>query len=126
MCKKTNELIRNQQRPAQSQYGILESFMINSILMILYSLEAMLTGRLRRISTSKKKIHRYRNIELWRVLLQNYVNLSGKQIIPGLCSNVWLRFYFGSKIYSQSKLEVIIDSSTFCISVVKDKSLRHN
>ena len=34
MCKKANELIHKQQRPAQSQYGILEAFMINFILMI--------------------------------------------------------------------------------------------
>ena len=27
MCKKTNELMRKQQRPAQSQYGMLEPFM---------------------------------------------------------------------------------------------------
>ena len=31
MCKKANELIRKQQRPAQSQYGILEAFMIRGI-----------------------------------------------------------------------------------------------
>ena len=31
MCKKANELICKQQRPAQSQYGMLETFMINSI-----------------------------------------------------------------------------------------------
>ena len=34
MSKKANELIRKQQRPRQSHYGMLEAFMINFILMI--------------------------------------------------------------------------------------------
>ena len=34
MWKNANELIRTQQRPAESQYRILEAFMINFILMI--------------------------------------------------------------------------------------------
>ena len=34
MCKKANEFIRKQQGPAQSQYEILEEYMINFILMI--------------------------------------------------------------------------------------------
>ena len=56
MCKKANELIHKQQKPAQSEYGMLESCMINSILMIFCWLEAMLTDRLHRKFTSKKKI----------------------------------------------------------------------
>ena len=55
MCKKPNELIHKQQRPAQSQYGLLEAFMINFILIILFWLETMLTDRIRRKSTSNKK-----------------------------------------------------------------------
>ena len=54
MCKKANEFIRNQQGPAQSQYEILEEYMINFILMIFCWLDAMLTDRLSRKSTSKK------------------------------------------------------------------------
>ena len=34
MYKKANELIRKQQRPTQSQHGMLEVFMINFLLMI--------------------------------------------------------------------------------------------
>ena len=34
MCKKANELIRKQQRPDQSQNGMLEAFMINFILIL--------------------------------------------------------------------------------------------
>ena len=56
MCNKANELICKQQRPAQSQYGMLEVFMINFLLVIFYWFEAMLTDRLCRKSTSKKKI----------------------------------------------------------------------
>ena len=55
MSKKANELIRKQQRPRQSHYGMLEAFMINFILMIFCWLEAMLTDRIRRESISKKK-----------------------------------------------------------------------
>ena len=43
---KANELISKQQRPGQSQYGMLETFMINCILIIFWWLEAMLTDRL--------------------------------------------------------------------------------
>ena len=62
MCKKWNELIykqqicrliHKQQRPAQSQCGILEAFMIDFILMIFYWLEGMLTDRLQRKFTRK-------------------------------------------------------------------------
>ena len=53
MCKKVNELIHKQQRPAQSQYGIWEAFMINFILMIFCWFEWMLTNRLCRKSTRK-------------------------------------------------------------------------
>ena len=69
MCKKTNELlrkqqirranqlIRKQQRPAQNHYVMLEAFMINSILLMIFCwVQAMLTDRLHRKSTSKKKI----------------------------------------------------------------------
>ena len=34
MCKKANELIRKQQRPVQSHYGILEAYMLQLILII--------------------------------------------------------------------------------------------
>ena len=54
MCKKANEFIRKQQGPAQSQYEILEEYMINFILMIFCWLDAMLTDRLSRKSTSQK------------------------------------------------------------------------
>ena len=53
---KANELIRKQQKPAQSHYGMVEGFMINFILMIFCWLEAMLTNRLHRKSTIKKTI----------------------------------------------------------------------
>ena len=46
ICKKANELIRKQQRPAQSQYGMLETFMIKLILIVFFWLQAMLTDRL--------------------------------------------------------------------------------
>ena len=65
----TNELILKEQRPVQSQYGILEVFMINFILIIFCCLETVLTNRFCRKSTGKKKIQikvwyiRYRNIE---------------------------------------------------------------
>ena len=58
MCKKTNELIRKQQqirRPALSRYEMLQAFMINFILVTICRHEAMLTNRLRRKSTNKKK-----------------------------------------------------------------------
>ena len=47
-------MIRRKQWTSQSQYGMLEAFMINFILMIFCYLEAMLTDRLRWKSTSKK------------------------------------------------------------------------
>ena len=34
MCKKANELMRKEHRPAQIQYGVLEAFRINFILMM--------------------------------------------------------------------------------------------
>ena len=57
MCKKANELIRKQQirRPALSRYEMLQAFMINFILVTICRHEAMLTNRLRRKSTNKKK-----------------------------------------------------------------------
>ena len=67
MCEKGKELNRKQQICMQvswyvgnndllkSQYGMLEAFMINFSLIIFCCLEAMLTDRLRRKSTSKKK-----------------------------------------------------------------------
>ena len=56
MCKEANKLICKQHRAAQRQYGILEAFMIELILMIFWWLEAMLTKRIHRKSTSTKKI----------------------------------------------------------------------
>ena len=53
--QKANESVRKQQRPAQNQYWMLKTFMINFILIIFWWLEAMLTNRLHRKSTSKKK-----------------------------------------------------------------------
>ena len=61
-----------QQRPAQSQYEMLESFMTNFILTIFCCLEAMLANGLRRKSISNKtnlnksllQDLRYRSIEL--------------------------------------------------------------
>ena len=47
-----------QQRPAQSHYGIFELFMIKLILMIFSWLDSVLTDRLHRKSTNKKKIQR--------------------------------------------------------------------
>ena len=47
-----------QQRPAQSHYGIFEAFMIKLILMIFSWLDSVLTDRLHRKSTNKKKIQR--------------------------------------------------------------------
>ena len=38
-----NKLIHKQQRPDQSQYGMLEAFMTNFILKIICRIEAMLT-----------------------------------------------------------------------------------
>ena len=49
-----------------SQYGMLKAHMINFILMIFCWLEAMLTNRLSRKSTSKKKIQ----IKAWQRILQ--------------------------------------------------------
>ena len=54
--QKSNELLRKQQRPTQRQDGMLEAFKINFILMIFCWLEAMLTDRLCRKTTRKKKI----------------------------------------------------------------------
>ena len=50
-----NEVIRKQQRPVQSQYGILEVYMIQFILIIFCWLKAILIDRPCRKSTSKKK-----------------------------------------------------------------------
>ena len=47
--------MHKQRRPSQRQYEMLETFMTNVILMIFFRLKAMLTDRLRRKSTSKKK-----------------------------------------------------------------------
>ena len=66
MCKKVNDLIHKQQRPAQSQYGILEAFTINFILMIFCWLEGMPTDRLRRKSTSKTRKNK---IKAWYRIL---------------------------------------------------------
>ena len=71
--QKANELIRKKQGPAQSWYGMLEAFMIKFILMIFCWLEAILTDRLCRKSTSREKNPNkslvqdigYRNIESW-------------------------------------------------------------
>ena len=49
-------LKKKQQRPGQSQYGMLEAFMMNFILMIIYWIEAMRAITHCRKSTSKKKI----------------------------------------------------------------------
>ena len=115
MCKKGNEVILKQQRPVQSQYEILEAFMINFVLMIFCWLEAMLTERLRRKSSSKKKLQ----IKAWyRILgteISSYEDFHCKttQISEenelhqakwkyfrqlSLCNNAWLRFYFGNNI----------------------------
>ena len=59
MCKKKQ--IRKQQIPPQSQYGMLEAFMINFILMIKCWLEAILTENLNK---SLVQDIRYRNIVL--------------------------------------------------------------
>ena len=81
MCKKANELIhkqqismqvrliRRQQRPALSQCGIWQAFMINFILVIFCRHEAMLTNRLRRKSTNKKKIQ----IKAWYRILRTQI-----------------------------------------------------
>ena len=71
MCKKANELIRKQQirRPALSRYEMLQAFMINFILVTICRHEAMLTNRLRRKSTNKKKIQ----IKAWYRILRTEI-----------------------------------------------------
>ena len=71
MCKKANELIRKQQRPVQSHYGILEAYMLQLILIIFCWLKAILIDRLHRKSSSMKTSNgnlvqdiSYRNIEM--------------------------------------------------------------
>ena len=70
-------MIGKQQTPAQSQYGILEAFMINFILMAFCWLEAMLTNRLCRKSTSRKKVQ----IKAWHRILSTEI-LSYKEFHP--------------------------------------------
>ena len=55
MCKEASELIRKQQRPAQSQYEMLEAVMINFILMILCYLKQCLPTDFAENLITKKK-----------------------------------------------------------------------
>ena len=55
MCEKANELISKQEIAAQSHYGMLEAFMIKSILMKFCWIKTMFSDRRCRKSTSKKK-----------------------------------------------------------------------
>ena len=55
MCKKENDLIRTKNQPVQSYYEILEAFIIEFILMVFCWLEAILTKKLRRKFTNRKK-----------------------------------------------------------------------
>ena len=83
MCQKANELIRKQQRKTclklvWNNRNIYDKLHFDDILL----LEAMLTNRLHRKSTSKKKIQ----IKAWyRILgpeILSYEEFRGKQIIP--------------------------------------------
>ena len=83
MCKKTNELLRKQQRPAKNHYVMLEAFMINSILLMIFCwLQAMLTDRLHRKSTSKKKIQ----IKAWYRIIGTGI-LSSEEFHSKLCKS---------------------------------------
>ena len=53
--QKANELVRKQQKPAQSQYGILEASMIKFHFDNILLVEAMLTDSLAARKISKKK-----------------------------------------------------------------------
>ena len=103
MCKKANELICKKQRPAQSQYGMLETFMINSIWLYFDDFKQCLPtdfaeNLLARKNSNKSLVRdiRYRNIELWRVPLlklrkpqrkTNYTR-QNENILDSLASNI--------------------------------------
>ena len=55
MCKKENDLTRKQQNPAQSQYKILEAFMINFLLMIFFDLKQGLPTDIAKTLLERKK-----------------------------------------------------------------------
>ena len=65
MCKKGNELIHKQQRPAQSHYGMLASFMSISILMIFCYLKQCLLADFAENLLVRKKIQ----IKAWYRIL---------------------------------------------------------